>query len=131
MSATSYFVSGEAFSTDSYPYLLPSFLFAVIHNNTLVLSQTHTKSGGVSFACKGLWLTLVTGWVCITCFACRLDTSSGMQGELSVCNPPAPDVCSLISQCDSTQIIIEKRKQAELQHTYSLSAGNVPDQRQC
>lgn len=31
------------------------------------------------------------------CFACRLDTPSGMQGELSICNPPVPDVRSLIS----------------------------------
>lgn len=27
------------------------------------------------------------------CFACRLDTPLGMLGELSVCNPPVPDVC--------------------------------------
>lgn len=30
-------------------------------------------------------------------FACRLDTPSGMQGELSVCNSLVPDMRSLIS----------------------------------
>lgn len=67
VSTTSYFVSGQTFSADPCPYSLPSFLFAATQNNILVLSQTHTKSGGVSFECKGLWLTRVACWVCITC----------------------------------------------------------------
>lgn len=57
-------------------------LFAATQNNILVLIQNHTKPGGVSFECKGLWLILVACCAPNTCvflvglmlfLACRVN----------------------------------------------------------